>query len=251
VGTTLGPKNELWVYRQAAGSDERVLEGRLRFKRMPYLHSFGLTPRHALIIEHPFTLNPLHLLFSNRAFIDPFQFDARAGTRLWKLERETGRWTSYLTESLFCFHTVNAFEDGQDTVFDFLAFDDPSIIAALKTSELAQRLPTLAARYVRARLSPGKRHVELERLSDQSFELPNIAYRQANGHAYDTVWGATLKVDGERHWEGSLVRVDLARARVARFGEPGMAYGEPVFVPRPGTPRADAAREPGQDGVLL
>ena len=245
VGTLIGAKNELCVYRQAAGSTTRVVEGKLAFKQLPYLHDFGLTPRHALIIDHPLTVHPLKLLFSNRGFNSCMRWNAERGTRLWKLSRETGKWTSYETESLFCFHTVNAFDDGDDVVFDFLAYDDASIVEKLKLGPLLERGHTsIKARYVRARLSPGKQHADLQLLSEQRFEFPNIAYRQQHGHRYDVAWGVAINPEQQGASESEIVRVDLQGDTVQRFGDSGVLYGEPVFVPRPGAARSE-------DGVLL
>lgn len=245
VGVTFGPKNELWVVRQSSHGRAREVEGKLAFKRVPYLHSFGLSPRHAVIVDHPLTVNPLTLLWSNRGFIEHFKWQPERGTRLWKLRRDSGVWTDYQTEALFCFHTVNTFDDGDDVVVDFLAFDDPSAVAFFKTERLASgALPPFLPRYVRARLSPGKRHAELELLSGQGFELPNIAYRQLHGKPYETVWGAALAEDGKQGWSSEIVRVALEKDAVARFSEPHMTYGEPVFVPRPGSANAD-------EGVVL
>jgi len=245
VGTTFGPKNELWVVRQKAIGHAREVEGKLALKRVPYLHSFGLTAKHAVIVDHPLSVNPLSLLWSNRGFIEHFKWQPERGTRLWKLNRESGAWTDYQTDALFCFHTVNTFEDGDDVVFDFLAFDDPSVVELLKTEQLATAmLPSLLPRFVRARLSPGKRHAQLEQLSTERFELPNIAYRQQQGHRYSAVWGAALAGDGQRGWGSEIVRVDVESGGVVRFSEPDTTYGEPVFVPRPGATHA-------HDGVVL
>jgi beta,beta-carotene 9',10'-dioxygenase len=248
IGTTFGAKNELWVVRQRAESRVREVEGKLALKRVPYLHDFGLTERHVVIIDHPLTVNPLKLLWSSHGFIEAFRWAPEQGTRLWKLDRKTGKWTDYLTEPLFCFHTVNTFEEGDDVVLDFVAYEDAGIIARLRADALAgEGLPLLGGRLLRARLSPGKKRAELTQLSSQRLEFPSIAYRSQHGHAYDTVWGAALDeragVPGGAS-QSALVRVDLRTDTVRRFAEPEISYGEPVFVPNPGSERAD-------DGVLL
>ncbi len=247
VGLTLGPKSELWVLRHEADGRVRKVEGKLPFKRVPYVHDFGLTAKHAVVIAHPFDVSALSLLTSNRGFIEHFRWRPQQGTSLWVLDRERGTWSEYQTDPLFCFHTVNAFEDGADLVLDFVAYDDPSVIASLEAHNLAgarSGISTLAARYVRARMTPGKRHAQLTTLSDARFEFPSIAYRAQHGHAYQTAWGASLLDDGRGGMATDIVRVDLQRASVQRFAEPGVVYGEPVFVPQPGAARDD-------DGVLL
>lgn len=245
VGTTLGPKSALWVLRHEASGRVREVEGKLAFKRVPYVHDFGLTPKHAIVIGHPYDVSALSLLCSNGGYIDHFRWNPAQGTHLWVLDRAAGTWREYQTEPLFCFHTVNAFEDGEDVVLDFIAYDDPSIIAALETNQLARTgLPALTPRYVRARMKPGARHAELSTLSDARFEFPSIAYRAQHGRPYETAWGTSIRDDGAGGVASEIVRIDLARDGVTRFAEPGVLYGEPIFVPRPGAARAD-------DGVLL
>lgn len=244
VGMSFGPKNELWVFRQHEQSKQRQLEGKLALKRVPYVHSFGLTARHALIIDHPFRLNPMKLLFSNRPFIAPFAWQPGQGTRLHRLDRARGTWSEFQTEALFCFHTVNMFEDGDDTVLDMVAFDDPGIVQALGREALARALPSLTARFVRVRMRPGKTHADLEPLASQGFEFPIIPYRRHNGQRYQTVWGARVQPAASGEPTSELVRIDLERDQTASFSEPGMSYGEPVFVPRPDSAGSD-------DGVLL
>jgi beta,beta-carotene 9',10'-dioxygenase len=245
IGLTLGPKNELSLLRQGRGGRRREVEGKLALKRMPYVHDFGLSDRHAVLIAHPYTVNPLRLLFSNRGYIEPFRWQPERGTTLWKLDRATGRFTDYQTEPLFCFHTVNTFEDGDDVVLDFLAFDDPSVVGRVATARLeAEGMPTFLPRLVRARLSPGKRHADLTTLTDTRFEFPNIAYRAQHGRPYRTAWGVSIDAGGAGGLTSEVVRVDLERDAVVRFSEPEVTYGEPVFVPRPGAARED-------EGVIL
>jgi beta,beta-carotene 9',10'-dioxygenase len=245
VGTSFGPKNELWILRHATSGRQREVEGKLSLKRIPYLHDFGLTDRHAVLIAHPLTINPLTSLFSNKGYIEHFRWRPERGTTLWKFDRKAGTWKDYQTDALFCFHTVNTFEDGEDVVLDFLAYDDASVIDYLKTDRLDPRaLVTQLPRYVRARLSPGKTHATLETLSDARFELPNIAYRAHHGRPYGVAWGATLRVDSTAAPTSDIVRVDLAHGDVRRFSDPHVTYGEPVFVPRPGSTSED-------DGVVL
>ena len=244
VATSFGPKNTLRVYSQGSSSHARKVEGALAFKRVPYLHSFGISERHAVIIDHPYTINPLKLLFSNRGFIDPFDWQPERGTKLWKLDRTSGTWTEFRTEPLFCFHTVNTFDDGDDVVIDFIAYDDPSLVANLKTVNLDRSIPDLAARFVRARLKPGKRDVQLEKLSERGFEFPSIPYRANNGRAYDVAWGARLARTPDIETLSEIVRVEPGKGEVATYCDPEVLYGEPVFVPRPDAKRSD-------EGVLL
>ena len=43
---------------------------------------------------------------------------------------------------MFCFHHVNAFEDGDDLTVDLLAYDDASVVRALTLDRLRRTLNT-------------------------------------------------------------------------------------------------------------
>lgn len=244
LGMTYGPRSEVTFFRHAKGSHKREVEGRLPVKRAPYVHSFGLTPKSTLLIDHPLRANALRMLFSNRGFIRHFDWQPEHTTRLWKLDRDSGELRAYETEPLFCFHTVNAYEEGTDTVFDFLAYDDAKVIDALYTDALAQGLPAIAPRLVRARLTPGKDNVQLERLTDGGFEFPQIAYGTHQGKRHRYVWGTELLPDAALGMRSEIVKVDVEHGDVKRYVDREFTFGEPVCVPRPGAARED-------DGVLL
>jgi beta,beta-carotene 9',10'-dioxygenase len=239
VGTAFGGSSAWVVFRQAGAV--RQVEGKLPLKRVPYLHSFGVSREHVVLVDHPLRANPVRMLFSNRGYIDHFRWRPERGTRLWKLERRSGKFTAYETEPLFCFHTVSAFDDGEDVVVDLLAYDDPQVVHAFRTETLASgAFPAFMPRYLRARLSPSKRRVELEPLSDARFEFPVTAPQRAAPRRH--AWGVHLSEDPSRAWSSQVVHV--APGTSTRFEEPGFAWAEPNFVARPGAQDED-------DGVLL
>jgi beta,beta-carotene 9',10'-dioxygenase len=245
LGTTFGPKNEVTVFRQGPSEKGRTVEGKLVLDRVPYLHDFGVTAHHLVLIDQPLRVNPLSLLWSNRGYIEHFEWEPETGTRLWLFDRKRASWTCYETEALFCFHVVNTFEDGDDVVFDFVAYDDARVIEQLRTEALARgATPAMTPRYVRARLRPGAKHVQLEQLSNAGFDFPAIAYERVHGRPYHVAWGVALRGAKSGDSESELVRVDTEQPEVRRFSERAMTYGEPVFVPRPGATDAN-------DGVLL
>jgi carotenoid cleavage dioxygenase-like enzyme len=217
--------------------DDRVL-ARLPVRRPAYIHSFALTDRHAVLIEHPYTVNPLKLGFGNRPFIENFRWQPDHGTRLVVFDRSSGEHIGdWHTDPFFVFHNVNAFEDGGDIVIDLCAYDDAAIVAALGLQRLRAGEPIPPSHLDRFRLRPGGA-VERTRLSDVPFELPRIDYGRVNGGPYRYAWGTTVR----REFFDAIVKVDVTTGETLPWGE---GYpGEPVYVGRPG-------REAEDDGVLL
>lgn len=243
LGSHYGPRSEVVVFREDAQSGAVTIEGRLPRKRMPYVHSFGMSERAVVVVEHPLTVNPVSLLWSDRPFIDHFAWRPQDGTRFWKLDRRTGQWTSYETEAFFTFHVVNQFEEGDDVVIDFIAYDDVAWIERLRTSELGATLPSFDTPLRRARLTPGRKTVTPERISGAFFEFPAINYGRSAGKPYAFAWGADLRSDLDV-FTSTTLKVELATGVVTAFAEPKWALGEPVFVAAP-----NATSE--EDGVLL
>lgn len=241
LGTTLGPKSAIVLYRQALGSRARVVEARIPFKRVPYVHSFGLSPKYAVIMDHPFRVNPASMLFSNRAFAKHFRWEPEKGARLLRVDRETGEVTPYDCPPFFCFHVINQFDDGDDVVLDFVGFDDATIVDQLYLPELDRQFPPATARPLRARLRKGHARAELEPLADVRMEFPQVDYARRHGRRYARAWGTAI---GHRDGKDSaILRIDLEHGDVAMHDEPGVVFGEPVFVGHP-----DGAPE---EGVIL
>lgn len=237
----LGGRSSLIVYEHDPRSRTRSVVGQVRLGRVPYLHSFGLTARHAVLIGHPFDVSATKLLWSNKGFIDHFAWHPAEGTRLWLVDRATKSVREHLAPTGFVFHVVNAFEDGADTVIDVALFPDAGIVERLTIAAcLKDGLPDLTPSIVRWRLTPGREAAVVEQLLGDGFEFPAIAYRQVSGKRHTVAWGARITGGGAR---SELVRLDEG-GQTRTFSEPGVVLGEPVLVESPTASRED-------DGVLL
>jgi len=242
--TSFGASGVVSIYEHGGGERSRKLVGSWRTRRVPYIHSFGLTKARAIIVAHPFVVEPIDMLWSNRGFIDHFTWRLQDGTRLVVMERESGALTEYETDPLFVFHTVNAFERDGETVLDLLAYPSASIMEELRVERMVAKLPDLRPSLVRLVMQPGRRRAEREQLSDAGFEFPSINYHRVSGKDYRFVWGAADGPQAEGGYLSSVVKVDVRTGAFSAFSDGERIYGEPVFVARPGSTDED-------DGVLL
>jgi beta,beta-carotene 9',10'-dioxygenase len=243
LGMRLGRRTQIVLYEHAPSARERSIVGTIDVRRLPYLHSFGLTPRHAVVIGHPFDVNPLTLLASNRGFIDHFRWRPEQGTRLWLMDRRTGAVRQHTAPAGFVFHVVNAFEDAEHTCMDVALFPDPGIVERLRTKQLATRgFPELSPSIVRWTMRPGVEAAQSEVLLAHGFEFPAVSYRKRSGQRHRVAFGARIRADGGA-LGGALVRLDLESGE-RTFEQRGFVFGEPTFVGRPGAADED-------DGVLL
>ena len=242
--TSFGASGVVSIYEHGGGERTRNVVASWRVGRIPYLHSFGLTPEHAILVGHPLVVKPLDMLWSNRGFIDHFAWQPDEGTRLVVMSRSTGAVAEYEAEPMFVFHTVNAFERGDETVLDVLAYPNADIMSELRVDRMAEQLPDLRPSLVRLTMRRGSRRAEVEVLSDTGFEFPSTSYRRVNGRDYRLVWGAADGPRGDGTYGSSIVKVDVTTGRSLSFADGERIYGEPVFVARPGGGDED-------DGVLL
>jgi carotenoid cleavage dioxygenase-like enzyme len=237
----LGPRPRYDVVARAADGGERRI-GSIPVSRPGYQHSFGLTDRHVVVTESPFLVRPARLATSGRPFIENYRWCPDRGTRLWTIERGTGEvrgpWTA---APMFCFHHVNAFEEAGEVVVDLLAFQDASIVDALRLEPLRAGEGIPIGALTRYRLGGDAGPVEAERLVETPFELPRIDGRH-RGRPYDVVFGAGARAPGE--FFGTVTRSTISDGRTITWEDTGGFTGEPIFVRRPGATLEG-------DGVLL
>jgi beta,beta-carotene 9',10'-dioxygenase len=247
LATSFGRKPQIVLYEHAPEERNRHVVARIDVQRMPYLHTFGLTPRHAIIIGHPFDVNPLSLLASNKGYIDHFAWRPEQGTQLWLVDRQSGQTRLHRAPAGFVFHIVNAFESAEATHIDVALYPDASVIETVRTDALlADGLQDLAPQIVRWSLTPGKESAQTEVLLERGFEFPIINYKRMSGQRHHVAYGARVEQAGGPKQDKSrstIVRLDQS-GNERSFEESGFLFGEPVFVAEPGATGEDA-------GVLL
>lgn len=238
IAQVFGASPECVLYEHRHDELRRRVLARWKSREQPYVHSFGLTPRRAVIVSHPLTVRPQSMLWSEKPYIDHFRWRPEHGTRLVVLDREGGGTRVAETDACFVFHVANAFDDGADTVVDVLAYPSPAICDELRTANLT-RPPATKPEYVRIRIPPGGR-ASFERRSDRRFDFPSI-HPRAVGGSHRFCWGADPWSAPGR---SALFKLDVAGGIARAADLEGWMAGEPLFVPRPGAAAEDA-------GVLL
>ncbi|MGH6735240.1 MAG: carotenoid oxygenase family protein [Methyloceanibacter sp.] len=224
------------------GAQAQVAE--LPVDRPAYMHSFAMSENYLALVEFPLTVSALELKFSGKPFIRNYRWQPERGLKFTVVEKNSGRTVATaLGEAAFAFHHVNAFEDGGDLVIDLIAYENAEIIDALYLAKLRANTPLDATgRLVRYRVPLVGGPVARETLASVALELPRINYKAHAGKPYRYVWGTGIEVKGD--FLDSILKVDIETGTVARWYEPGLYPGEPVFVPAPSAQAED-------EGVLL
>ena len=242
------PRYHLYETGTDGGADRREIAS-MTTRAPAYMHSFSLTERHLVLIEQPWVIDPSEVLRSGRplrSFVQYFTWKPQLGTRLRIFSRDTGHLVrTAVAEPMFLFHTINAFDDGDDVVVDVAAYRDPSIVDAFYLSAMAcddTGFPVSRPRRVRVHLPDGA--VAVTDLAGQDFELPVIDYARCNGRPYRYAYGVGRRCDDERSFWDQLVKLDVQTGATLTWHEAGTHPSEPVFVAHPDRVGED-------EGVLL
>ena len=237
----LGPRSSYRFFHVAPGSESPEVIAQSPVREPAYMHSFGLTERWLVLMEFPLVVNPLRLALSGRPYIENYRWKPELGTRIHLLSRDGGDHVGPLvTEARFGFHHVNAYEEGDELVVDVCTYPDAEIVEDLYLERLRAGKPVTGAALERFRVSPATGEVGIERLLDESIELPRINYGRCNERPYRYVWG----VGAAGGWLDRIVKGDVVERTTQVWAEDGTFPGEPVFVAAP-----DAQDE--DEGVLL
>jgi carotenoid cleavage dioxygenase-like enzyme len=239
----LGPRSSYRVYTTDA-QDRRRTVATVPVKEPAYMHSFGMTERYVVLAEYPLVVNPLRLAAGARSFIESYRWQPERGTRFLVIDRHTGgvKMTAR-TDAFFCFHHVNAWEEGDGVVVDLVAFDDASVIDDLYIDRLRSGQVAAPSQLRRYRIRNGEERADGEVLLDHTIELPRIDYGRVNARPYRVMYAAGMRPD-QPDWLNELVKFDIEARALSTWHEPGCYPGEPVFVGRPGRSSED-------DGAVL
>jgi len=241
--TTFGVRPHYRLY--SVGADARRHEIASMATREPaYMHSFAITERHLVLIEQPFVIDPLEVILSRRplrSLVDYFIWKPERGTRLHVFSRATGeRIKTVQTSAFFFFHTINAFDEGENVVIDFSCYANPDIVNAffLETMQDATRgFPT--ARPTRLCIGLRDGRVQQTQLADLDFELPGIDSVRHDGRPYRFAYAVGRHEEREQSFWDQLVKLDTHNGEATIWREAGTNPSEPTFVRGPGADKND------------
>jgi len=226
---------------------EREIVARHKVTFPGYIHSWGMSEKHFILVEYPFVVYPLKLLFQLRPFIENFAWKPSRGTRIFVFDRSNGALKQEIkTDAFFAFHHLNAWEEGSDLVFDLNTYEDASIISAFYLDRLKDKTAKLPLGHMdRFRVNLENGELRRKRLSDANIELARYddgRFYLQPGYRY--IYGVSVNTKAHSSFYNQIIRIDAQTGESRNWYEEGCYPGEPVYVARPG-----GADE--QDGVVL
>ena len=228
--------------RMAFGSAERQVVADIPVQQPAYMHSFGMSENHLVLVEFPFITNPIRLLLSGRPFIETYRWRPERGLSFTVVAKDTGAIVkNAATDACFGFHIINSFERDDAVVIDLIAYEDAAIVNSFYLDRLRAGGGPATGTLTRFTIPLGQGSVEREILADATLELPAFDYRGLAGHPYRYLWSAGQVADG---FMNRLQKFDLCAGTARFWSQPGCYPGEPIFVP---VPNAEAQDQ----GVIL
>jgi carotenoid cleavage dioxygenase-like enzyme len=185
------------------------------------IHDMALTERFLVLVLAP-------LYFDLRAAMSGgslLSWRPEDGTRIALVPRSGGPVVWSHTDTFWCWHAANAFDDGQ-VVLDYVEWTQPGgLVPGRAEGALA-----------RATIDPRTGEVGRELLDRGTMELPRIDDRLIGGR-HERI--ALVGVTGRRRLVGgdhdALNFFDTRSGERVQWDAGDLAVGEPVFAPRPGT----------------
>uniref|UniRef100_A0A2R5L892 Putative beta beta-carotene n=2 Tax=Ornithodoros turicata TaxID=34597 RepID=A0A2R5L892_9ACAR len=240
-----------------------------------YYHSFGMTSNYIIFVEQPLLVNTMRLIASRvkgYSFKDCFDWVPKEKTKFVVLDRSTGQVlrTRFVSDPMFFFHAVNAYEDNGHLVFDLIGYDDPSIMDKYYMERLRHEdfdtdtqghfrryvIPLIqennqvegnivSLKYTEARAywqTNNTVWLTHEEMGRKGYDLPTINPKY-QGKKYRYSYGSGNFEQGA--CRNAIVKLDIERREMDLWRESDTQYpSEPVFI-------ADPEGEDEDDGVLL
>lgn len=205
-----------------------------RCPRQVYIHDFFATARHFIFLLHPMLFSPWRLLAGLSSFIDCLSWKPQDGNLVMLLPRDGGAPRFFEAPGAFMWHALNAYEDGDTIIADFVGYDAPDHFAPHEAQLyrlMGGRMGVAKAPGTLRRYRIAEGGLTEETLDSGTHEFPIVDPRAALGRHRMGYFSA----GGEGVFNSAVKRFDFdsGHSETFDFG-PRAAVGEPVFAPRPG-----------------
>ncbi|HET8775609.1 MAG TPA: carotenoid oxygenase family protein [Thermoanaerobaculia bacterium] len=180
--------------------------------RPTIIHDFIVTAKHAVFFCAPVRLRLARLLAGMGSFDSNLAWEPEHGTEVIVIPlANPGKPVRFTVPPFFQWHFVNAWEEGDTLVVDYLPYDDFETNAWFGRAPYEPARQPPPSRYARARLDLKAKRMDVDVLSEVSLDFPAI-HPEAAGRPHDQVW----LLDLQDSIPPSLARFDTKRRTLRR-----------------------------------
>jgi carotenoid isomerooxygenase len=276
IGSNGGEYNIIYFPKGEKSVEEAKVIAKVpaRFKFHPaYIHSFGMTENHFIILETPFVLSIPTILKAtliDTSYVQSLMWLTGESTRIILIDRATNTLShTFYADPFFCFHTINNYEKNNEVVFDMCCYENAGIVDAahvekmtkndpenaikillkplrfvlpLKSEEKNKNLVKLEGSKATAHLNEkGEVFCTPEILSEIGCEFPRINYPKYLATEYRYFYSIVMDYNENL---GAIMKVDTNTKKELLWKHEDSYAWEPVFVPAPNAENED-------DGVVV
>ncbi|HYC89849.1 MAG TPA: carotenoid oxygenase family protein [Thermoanaerobaculia bacterium] len=181
-GVHYGPKFSVDLYANFKNI------GNIPLPRPTIIHDFIATPRHLVFFCPPVRLRLARLLAGIGSFDENLAWEPEHGTEVIVVPLASPeKPVRFTVPPFFQWHLVNAWEEDNKLTVDFIPYDDFTTNAWFGRAPYDAPSPPPASRYARAHLDLKSRRMDVEVLSETSWEFPAIHPDDA-GRRHEHTW---------------------------------------------------------------
>lgn len=238
-GLKYGPK--LMIHLTCLDKDGNIkFKRKIKSPRNVYMHDWFVTKNYLILHLHPSYVNLPSFILGKKSLAQSFEWKPEKGTLLMILKRDgSGEPVFLKTKSSWMWHSINAYEDNEKIICDFVGYDtpdhfigdDPYLYAVMekRLSKFEQK-----GKIYRHTLDLLINKVETHSLAIKGdFEFP-VTHPKVQARSYRYTY---LNNREEGGFFGSKIsRVDMIEKTCENFdfGADKICM-EPIFVPKPKT----------------
>lgn len=246
-GVTVGARTVIDLYALPdAGGARRI--GSVPLAPVTMVHDVAVTRNHLVFLISPLRLKLFHAVFGLGGFDDNLVWEPERGTEVVVVPLDDpALQTRFRCEPFYQWHFANAYEEGDELVFDFARYPDFGTNEWLRRVYVGEPLFACWGHLCRARVRPAEESIRFETRWHHPCDFPTTDPRRA-GERHRYVWcGAHRDVDATlRGLQDRTAKVDLDRGevRLHSFGV-DTHPGQPTFIPRDPHATEAAAEDEG------
>jgi all-trans-8'-apo-beta-carotenal 15,15'-oxygenase len=223
---------------------------RFKLPRAVYMHDFSVTKRYIIFNLPSIDINFFDYLSGQKSFLGTMRWKPEIGNIILVFDR-LGEKAPYQLDAHPCWvwHVLNAYEEGDEIISDFIAYqnpdhilgDDPALCAIMAGRKGQYNYPGEIRRYI---INTAKRNIRLEILDKGDYEFPFVN-PQYVCHKHRFGYFAQRNKD-EMFFTG-IARIDMKTLKSESYNwGKGIFCSEPAFIPKPNhIYSADTDTEPG------
>ncbi|WEU40330.1 MAG: carotenoid oxygenase family protein [Candidatus Odinarchaeum yellowstonii] len=216
-----------------------------------YIHDFFATENYIILNLHPAYYSSKTFLLGRKSLAESLTWKPEDGNLVLLIHREkTQPPVSFKIEATWMWHSLNAYEVGDNIVAEFVGYDHPdhmlgerSSFYAVMSGEVKRNEHTGEVKRYIINLKDSK--IKQETIDYGNHEFPTInPVHQCRQHRYG--YFAISRNPTDVFWNG-IKKIDMKFGKPVSYNfEKGLYCSEPVFAPKPGFKYThDSKDEPG------